>query len=60
MIGGAQGLDSPTHERYSISPVKYEGQKLLQSPRKAPRLLAKVPFKVLDAPQLADDYYLSE
>ncbi|ORY92700.1 WD40-repeat-containing domain protein [Leucosporidium creatinivorum] len=59
VIGGAQGLDSPTHERYSTSPVKYEGQRVLLSPRKAPRLLAKVPFKVLDAPQLADDYYLN-
>jgi hypothetical protein len=47
------GLDSPTHERYSVSPVKYESQKLLLSPRKAPRLLSKVPFKVLDAPELA-------
>lgn len=53
VIGGAQGLDSPTHERYSTSPVRHESQKLLLSPRKAPRLLSKVPFKVLDAPELA-------
>lgn len=59
VIGGAQGLDSPTHERYSVSPVRYESQKLLLSPRKAPRQLSKVPFKVLDAPELADDYYLN-
>lgn len=52
-VGGAKGLDSPTHERYSVSPVRYESQKLLLSPRKATRLLSKVPFKVLDAPELA-------
>jgi cell division cycle 20-like protein 1 (cofactor of APC complex) len=49
----ATGLDSPTHERYSVSPVRYESQKLLLSPRKTPRSLSKVPFKVLDAPELA-------
>lgn len=53
VVGGAKGLDSPTHERYSVSPVRYESQKLLLSPRKAPRLMSKVPFKVLDAPDLA-------
>lgn len=53
VIGGATGLDSPTHERYSVSPVRYESQKLLLSPRKVPRQLSKVPFKVLDAPELA-------
>lgn len=53
VVGGSKGLDSPTHERYSVSPVRYESQKLLLSPRKAPRLMSKVPFKVLDAPDLA-------
>jgi cell division cycle 20-like protein 1 (cofactor of APC complex) len=53
VVGGAKGLDSPTHERYSVSPVRYESQKLLLSPRKATRQLSKVPFKVLDAPDLA-------
>ncbi|ORY89774.1 WD40-repeat-containing domain protein [Leucosporidium creatinivorum] len=59
VVGGAQGLDSPTHERYSLSPVRHESQKLLLSPKKAPRTLSKVPWKVLDAPDLADDYYLN-
>lgn len=53
MVGGAQGLDSPTHQRYSLSPVRHESQKLLLSPKKAPRQLSKVPYKVLDAPELA-------
>ena len=29
------------------------------TPRKSPRHIAKVPFKVLDAPDLADDFYLN-
>ena len=29
------------------------------SPRRAPRTVSKVPFKVLDAPDLADDFYLN-
>lgn len=56
----AHKLDSPTHERYSASPVRYESQKLLLSPKKTPRTLSKVPFKVLDAPELAvrvDEYF---
>ncbi|MBW0490207.1 hypothetical protein O181_029922 [Austropuccinia psidii MF-1] len=52
-------LDSPTHQRYSTTPIKFESQKLLLSPRKPTRSLSKVPFKVLDAPDLADDYYLN-
>ena len=32
---------------------------MLLSPRKAPRAVSKVPFKVLDAPDLADDFYLN-
>ncbi|GAA99657.1 hypothetical protein E5Q_06360 [Mixia osmundae IAM 14324] len=56
---GLQGLDSPTHDRYSTSPIKYESQKLLLSPKKVARSLSKVPFKVLDAPELADDFYLN-
>ncbi|KAJ9622463.1 substrate-specific activator of APC-dependent proteolysis [Taxawa tesnikishii (nom. ined.)] len=46
-------------EIYSLSPVKYESQKMLLSPRKTPRAVSKVPYKVLDAPELADDFYLN-
>ncbi|XP_059351001.1 fizzy-related protein homolog [Daphnia carinata] len=44
---------------YSLSPLSPASQKLLQSPRKAARKIAKVPFKVLDAPELQDDFYLN-
>ena len=48
-------LSSP----YSLSPVSSKSQKLLRSPRKASRKIAKIPFKVLDAPELQDDFYLN-
>ena len=44
---------------YSLSPVKYSTQKMLLSPRKTPRAVSRVPYKVLDAPELADDFYLN-
>ncbi|KAF2141940.1 uncharacterized protein K452DRAFT_308360 [Aplosporella prunicola CBS 121167] len=46
-------------EIYSLSPVKYSSQTMLLSPRKTPRAVPKVPYKVLDAPELADDFYLN-
>ena len=52
-------LDSPNHSIYNLSPVKLETQRVLQSPRKAHRTLSRVPYKVLDAPDLADDFYLN-
>lgn len=56
---GAQGTDSPDSAHYSISPVSTSSQRLLLSPRKPSRQFSKVPFKVLDAPDLADDFYLN-
>ncbi|KAK3952772.1 quinon protein alcohol dehydrogenase-like superfamily [Pseudoneurospora amorphoporcata] len=46
-------------EIYSLSPIKHKSQQLLLSPRKQPRAISKVPYKVLDAPELLDDYYLN-
>ncbi|KZF25038.1 anaphase promoting complex protein [Xylona heveae TC161] len=46
-------------ELYSLSPVRLENQRMLLSPRKQPRAVSKVPYKVLDAPDLADDFYLN-
>lgn len=56
---GNQSLDSPTHEKYSASPVRSDTQRMMLSPRKAVKSASKVPFKVLDAPDLADDFYLN-
>lgn len=44
---------------YSLSPLSPYSQKLLRSPRKPMRKISKVPFKVLDAPELQDDFYLN-
>ncbi|CAN6657972.1 APC/C activator protein Cdh1p [Trichomonascus vanleenenianus] len=44
---------------YSVSPVRMDSQRLLLSPRKQPRAVPKIPYKVLDAPDLADDFYLN-
>lgn len=44
---------------WSRSPVGVGSQRLLTSPRKAPRKISTVPYKVLDAPALQDDFYLN-
>lgn len=46
-------------ETYSTSPVRLESQRLLLQPRKKPRSIPSSPYKVLDAPDLADDFYLN-
>lgn len=44
---------------YSLSPIKYSSQRMLLSPQRQARAVSKVPYKVLDAPDLADDFYLN-
>jgi cell division cycle 20-like protein 1, cofactor of APC complex len=46
-------------EIYSLSPVKLSSQSMLLTPKKPPRSVSKVPYKVLDAPDLQDDFYLN-
>ncbi|CAK9440431.1 uncharacterized protein LODBEIA_P45310 [Lodderomyces beijingensis] len=46
-------------ELFSLSPVRQESQKLLLLPQKKPRSISKVPYRVLDAPELSDDFYLN-
>jgi len=43
-------------ERSALSAASAQ---LLTAPRRARRAVGKVPYKVLDAPQLADDFYLN-
>ena len=58
--GSRHGINlNPKSDLYSLSPVRFDSQRLLLSPRKQPRAVSKVPFKVLDAPDLADDFYLN-
>ena len=52
-------LDMPTDEAYSLSPVRAESRQLLESPRRQLRSVCKTPYRVLDAPELADDFYLN-
>jgi len=46
-------------DAFSLSPVPFQNNDLFNTPRKVPRKISKVPFKVLDAPQLQDDFYLN-
>lgn len=41
----------------SISPIRLDTQRLLLSPGRKLREIVKVPYRVLDAPSLADDFY---
>ena len=40
-------------------PLLLYSSKMLVSPRRASRKIPKAPYKVLDAPDLQDDYYLN-
>jgi len=44
---------------FTLSPLSCNSRRLLSAPRKTKRKIAKVPFKVLDAPALQDDFYLN-
>lgn len=43
---------------FGLTPVSAASQRLMAAPQKRRRRIAKVPFKILDAPALADDFYL--
>mmetsp|Transcript_40636 Transcript_40636/g.65011 ORF Transcript_40636/g.65011 Transcript_40636/m.65011 type:complete len:475 (+) Transcript_40636:57-1481(+) len=53
---------SPTQNSYdnafSLSPVSFRSPDAVSAPKKA-RKISMAPFKVLDAPQLKDDFYLN-
>ncbi|KAL3922117.1 MAG: hypothetical protein SGILL_002376 [Bacillariaceae sp.] len=47
-------------ESFSLTPYSSaSSQRLMAAPQKRRRKIAKVPFKVLDAPALQDDFYLN-
>ncbi|XP_073950897.1 fizzy and cell division cycle 20 related [Choristoneura fumiferana] len=47
---------SPAH---NLSGISTSSQKLLDAPQKTMRKISRIPFKVLDAPELQDDFYLN-
>lgn len=47
------------HHKNFLCNGRLSNSVLFNSPRKMPRKIPKVPFKVLDAPQLQDDFYLN-
>ena len=51
--------DEYHYSPYNLSPLSPASIRLLRSPRKQLRKIAKTPFKVLDAPELQDDFYLN-
>lgn len=55
----ARRLDTPTEDAYGLSPLRAESRRILQSPRRNLRSVCKTPYRVLDAPELADDFYLN-
>ena len=55
-------LRVPPESPYALSPVGTDGTFRMGAgghPRRAPRKIARSPFKVLDAPALQDDFYLN-
>lgn len=46
-------------ELFSLLPVRLDLQRFLLSPQKKTRTISKVPYRVLDAPELSDDFYLN-
>ena len=51
--------DFITKQHFSRSPISNASVHLLYSPKKTIRRIPKVPYKVLDAPDLQDDFYLN-
>ncbi|KIY46115.1 WD40 repeat-like protein [Fistulina hepatica ATCC 64428] len=52
-------LDKPTDETYCLSPIRHENRSRLESPRRQLRSVCKTPYRVLDAPDLTEDFYLN-
>lgn len=53
------GQQAPTVNSPFGGPLGVDSQRLLRTPRKPTRKVPKNPYKVLDAPELQDDFYLN-
>ncbi|EPX73202.1 CDK inhibitor Srw1 [Schizosaccharomyces octosporus yFS286] len=51
--------DDPNRTKYSLSPVRSLTRDFIAAGQQEKRKLPTFPYKVLDAPNLADDYYLN-
>lgn len=61
-VGDRSSLGVPPESPYCLSPVGGDGGGdggVNNASRRAPRKIARSPFKVLDAPALQDDFYLN-
>jgi cell division cycle 20-like protein 1 (cofactor of APC complex) len=52
-------LDAPADAAYSLSPIRPASVAILTSPQQDVRGVCKTPYWVLDAPGIADDFYLN-
>ncbi|KAH6559772.1 hypothetical protein BASA50_000779 [Batrachochytrium salamandrivorans] len=52
-------LESPSNIIRSATKLSELSHRALQTPKKTIRYISKTPFKVLDAPELKDDFYLN-
>jgi cell division cycle 20-like protein 1 (cofactor of APC complex) len=48
-----------TKQHFNLSPISNASIHLLYSPKKTFRHISELPYKVLDAPDLQDDFYLN-
>ncbi|KAI9318964.1 WD40-repeat-containing domain protein [Dichotomocladium elegans] len=51
--------DLPTAPRFQVGPFSDVGRRVLAAPHRTPRLVNRTAIKVLDAPELQDDFYLN-
>ncbi|XP_021934204.1 fizzy-related protein homolog isoform X2 [Zootermopsis nevadensis] len=49
----------PGSNIFSLSPLSAQSQKLLSAPRRSRRKISPIPYKMLDAFYLQDDFYLN-
>ncbi|KAF7726451.1 substrate-specific activator of APC-dependent proteolysis [Apophysomyces ossiformis] len=52
-------FDSPTGPKYQSSPISEAGRKVLSAHQRPPRVISHSAIKILDAPNLKDDFYLN-
>ncbi|KAI8986985.1 WD40-repeat-containing domain protein [Pilobolus umbonatus] len=52
-------FDSPSSSRFQTSPIGEAGRRILLSPDRSTRHINTTAIKVLDAPELQDDFYLN-